>query len=81
MTDTKIKHLQNLILAKQYLEESIKMSKEFKTDNDVIIDFMKSQTEIFQQISDLIEPEEIIKEIESITMSRIIDNTKSNEKK
>ena len=81
LTDTKIKHLQNLILAKQYLEESIKMSKEFKTDNDVIIDFMKSQTEIFQQISDLIEPEEIIKEIESITMSRIIDNTKSNEKK
>ncbi|MEO2220924.1 MAG: hypothetical protein ABGW55_05145 [Nitrosopumilus sp.] len=81
MTDTKIKHLQNLILAKQYLEESIKMSKEFKTDNDVIIDFMKSQTEIFQQISDLIEPEEIINEIESITMSRIIDNTKSNEKK
>ena len=81
MTDTKIKHLQNLILAKQYLEESIKMSKEFKTNNDVIIDFMKSQTEIFQQISDLIEPEEIINEIESITMSRIIDNTKSNEKK
>jgi hypothetical protein len=81
LTDTKIKHLQNLILAKQYLEESIKMSKEFKTDNDVIIDFMKSQTEIFQQISDLIEPEEIINEIESITMSRIIDNTKSNEKK
>jgi hypothetical protein len=81
LTDTKIKHLQNLILAKQYLEESIKMSKEFKTNNDVIIDFMKSQTEIFQQISDLIEPEEIINEIESITMSRIIDNTKSNEKK
>ncbi len=81
MTDTKIKHLQNLILAKQYLEESIKISQEFKTDNDVIADFMKNQTEIFQQISDLIEPEEIINEIESITMSRIIDTTKSNEKK
>ncbi len=77
MTDTKIKHLQNLILAKQYLEESIKISQEFKTDNDVIADFMKNQTEIFQQISDLIEPEEIINEIESITMSRIIDTTKS----
>jgi len=61
-----------LILAKQYLEESIKISQEFKTDNDVIADFMKNQTEIFQQISDLIEPEEIINEIESITMSRII---------
>jgi hypothetical protein len=81
LTDTKIKHLQNLILAKQYLEESIKISQEFKTDNDVIADFMKNQTEIFQQISDLIEPEEIINEIESITMSRIIDTTKSNEKK
>ncbi len=81
MTDIKIKHLQNLILAKQYLEESIKISQEFKTDNDVIADFMKNQTEIFQQISDLIEPEEIINEIESITMSRIIDTTKSNEKK
>jgi hypothetical protein len=77
LTDTKIKHLQNLILAKQYLEESIKISQEFKTDNDVIADFMKNQTEIFQQISDLIEPEEIINEIESITMSRIIDTTKS----
>jgi hypothetical protein len=81
LTDIKIKHLQNLILAKQYLEESIKISQEFKTDNDVIADFMKNQTEIFQQISDLIEPEEIINEIESITMSRIIDTTKSNEKK
>ncbi len=70
-----------MILAKQYLEESIKISQEFKTDNDVIADFMKNQTEIFQQISDLIEPEEIINEIESITMSRIIDTTKSNEKK
>ncbi len=81
MTDTKIKHLQNLILAKQYLEESIKISQEFKTDNDVIADFMKNQTEIFQQISDLIEPEEIVEEIESNTKNRISNDIKSNEKK
>lgn len=81
MTDIKIKHLQNLILAKQYLEESIKISQEFKTDNDVIADFMKTQTEIFQQISDLIEPEEIVEEIESITKNRIRNDIKSNEKK
>lgn len=81
MTDIKIKHLQNLILAKQYLEESIKISQEFKTDNDVIADFMKNQTEIFQQISDLIEPEEIVEEIESITKNRIRNDIKSNEKK
>lgn len=81
MTDIKIKHLQNLILAKQYLEESIKISREFKTDNDVIADFMKTQTEIFQQISDLIEPEEIVEEIESITKNRIRNDIKSNEKK
>ena len=80
LTDIKIKHLQNLILAKQYLEESIKVSKEFKTDNDVIADFMKNQTEIFQQISDLIEPEEIIEEIESITKDRIDDGAKDDEK-
>lgn len=81
MTDIKIKHLQNLILAKQYLEESIKISLEFKTDNDVIADFMKTQTEIFQQISDLIEPEEIVEEIESNTKNRISNDIKSNEKK
>jgi len=81
LTDIKIKHLQNLILAKQYLEESIKISQEFKTDNDVIADFMKTQTEIFQQISDLIEPEEIVEEIESITKNRIRNDIKSNEKK
>ena len=81
MTDIKIKHLQNLILAKQYLEESIKISQEFKTDNDVIADFMKNQTEIFQQISDLIEPEEIVEEIESITKNRIRNDIQSNEKK
>ncbi len=81
MTDIKIKHLQNLILAKQYLEESIKISKEFKTDNDVIADFMKNQTEIFQQISDLIEPEEIVEEIELITKSRISNDTLPDEKK
>lgn len=81
MTDIKIKHLQNLILAKQYLEESIKISQEFKTDNDVIADFMKNQTEIFQQISDLIEPEEIVEEIESNTKNRISNDIKSNEKK
>lgn len=81
MTDIKIKHLQNLILAKQYLEESIKISQEFKTDNDVIADFMKTQTEIFQQISDLIEPEEIVEEIESNTKNRISNDIKSNEKK
>jgi hypothetical protein len=81
LTDIKIKHLQNLILAKQYLEESIKISQEFKTDNDVIADFMKNQTEIFQQISDLIEPEEIVEEIESITKNRIRNDIKSNEKK
>ena len=81
MTDIKIKHLQNLILAKQYLEESIKISQEFKTDNDVIADFMKNQTEIFQQISDLIEPEEIVEEIESITKNRIRNDIKSNERK
>ena len=79
MTDIKIKHLQNLILAKQYLEESIKISKEFKTDNDVIADFMKNQTEIFQQISDLIEPEEIVEEIELITKSRISNDTLPDE--
>ena len=81
LADIKIKHLQNLILAKQYLEESIKISKEFKTDNDVIADFMKNQTEIFQQISELIEPEYIVEEIESITKSRINDNVQSDEKK
>jgi len=81
LTDIKIKHLQNLILAKQYLEESIKISLEFKTDNDVIADFMKNQTEIFQQISDLIEPEEIVEEIESNTKNRISNDIKSNEKK
>jgi hypothetical protein len=81
LTDIKIKHLQNLILAKQYLEESIKISQEFKTDNDVIADFMKNQTEIFQQISDLIEPEEIVEEIESNTKNRISNDIKSNEKK
>ena len=81
LADIKIKHLQNLILAKQYLEESIKISKEFKTDNDVIADFMKNQTEIFQQISDLIEPEYIVEEIESITKSRINDNVQSDGKK
>jgi len=81
LTDIKIKHLQNLILAKQYLEESIKISREFKTDNDVIADFMKTQTEIFQQISDLIEPEEIVEEIESNTKNRISNDIKSNEKK
>jgi len=81
LTDIKIKHLQNLILAKQYLEESIKISKEFKTDNDVIADFMKNQTEIFQQISDLIEPEEIVEEIELITKSRISNDTLPDEKK
>jgi hypothetical protein len=81
LTDIKIKHLQNLILAKQYLEESIKISQEFKTDNDVIADFMKTQTEIFQQISDLIEPEEIVEEIESNTKNRISNDIKSNEKK
>ncbi len=81
MTDIKIKHLQNLILAKQYLEESIKISKEFKTDNEVIVDFMKNQTEVFQQISDLIEPEEIVEEIELITKSRISNDTPPNEKK
>jgi len=80
LADIKIKHLQNLILAKQYLEESIKISKEFKTDNDVIADFMKNQTEIFQQISELIEPEYIVEEIESITKSRINDNVQSDEK-
>ena len=69
------------MLAKQYLEESIKISKEFKTDNAVIADFMKNQTEIFQQISDLIEPEEIVEEIESITKSRINNDVKPNEKK
>jgi len=69
------------MLAKQYLEESIKVSKEFKTDNAVIADFMKNQTEIFQQISDLIEPEEIVEEIESITKSRINNDVKPNEKK
>ena len=81
LTDIKIKHLQNLILAKQYLEESIKVSKEFETDNGVIADFMKNQTEIFQQISDLIEPEEIVEEIESITKGRINDGAKVYEKK
>jgi len=81
LADIKIKHLQNLILAKQYLEESIKISKEFKTDNDVIADFMKNQTEIFQQISELIEPEYIVEEIESITKSRINDNVQSDGKK
>ena len=81
MTDIKIKHLQNLILAKQYLEESIKISLEFKTDNDVIADFMKTQTEIFQQISDLIEPEEIVEEIESNTKNRISNDIQSSEKK
>jgi hypothetical protein len=80
LADIKIKHLQNLILAKQYLEESIKISKEFKTDNYVIADFMKNQTEIFQQISELIEPEYIVEEIESITKSRINDNVQSDEK-
>jgi len=69
------------MLAKQYLEESIKVSKEFKTDNAVIADFMKNQTEIFQQISDLIEPEEIVEEIESITKSRTSNDVKPNEKK
>ena len=81
LADIKIKHLQNLILAKQYLEESIKISQEFKTDNDVIADFMKNQTEIFQQISELIEPEYIVEEIESITKSRINDNVQSDGKK
>ncbi|MBT3329706.1 MAG: hypothetical protein HOE93_01745 [Nitrosopumilus sp.] len=81
MTDNKIKHLQNLMLAKQYLEESIKISKEFKTDNAVIADFMKNQTEIFQQISDLIEPEEIVEEIELIAKSRTSNDAKPNEKK
>jgi len=81
LADIKIKHLQNLILAKQYLEESIKISKEFKTDNYVIADFMKNQTEIFQQISELIEPEYIVEEIESITKSRINDNVQSDGKK
>jgi len=80
LTDIEIKHIQNLILAKQYLEESIKLSKEFKTDNGAIADFMKNQTEIFQQISDLIEPEGIVEEIESITKGRINDGGKSNEK-
>jgi hypothetical protein len=42
---------------------------------------MKNQTEIFQQISDLIEPEEIVEEIESITKNRIRNDIKSNEKK
>jgi DNA-binding MurR/RpiR family transcriptional regulator len=69
------------MLAKQYLEESIKISKEFKTDNAVIADFMKNQTEIFQQISDLIEPEEIVEEIELIAKSRISNDAKPNEKK
>jgi hypothetical protein len=69
------------MLAKQYLEESIKISKEFKTDNAVIADFMKNQTEIFQQISDLIEPEEVVEEIESIAKSRISNDAKPNEKK
>ena len=69
------------MLAKQYLEESIKVSKEFKTDNAVIADFMKNQTEIFQQISDLIEPEEIVEEIELIAKSRISNDAKPNEKK
>ena len=40
----------------------------------------QNQTEIFQQISDLIEPEEIVEEIESITKGRINDGGKSNEK-
>ena len=57
------------------------MSKEFETDNGVIADFMKNQTEIFQQISDLIEPEEIVEEIESITKGRIVDDAKDDEKK
>jgi len=69
------------MLAKQYLEESIKISKEFKTDNTVIADFMKNQTEIFQQISDLIEPEEIVEEIELIAKSRTSNDAKPNEKK
>jgi DNA-binding MurR/RpiR family transcriptional regulator len=69
------------MLAKQYLEESIKISKEFKTDNAVIADFMKNQTEIFQQISDLIEPEEIVEEIELIAKSRTSNDAKPNEKK
>ena len=81
LTDIEIKHIQNLILAKQYLEESIKLSKEFKTDNGAIADFMKNQTEIFQQISDLIEPEEIVEEIELITKSRISNDTLPDEKK
>jgi len=81
LTDIEIKHIQNLILAKQYLEESIKLSKDFKTDNGAIADFMKNQTEIFQQISDLIEPEEIVEEIELITKSRISNDTLPDEKK
>lgn len=75
-----IAHIQNLILAKQQLEEAIQMSTDFKTDNEMISNFMRGQAEIFQQISDLIEPEKVIAQIEEIALNRVLDEMESKKK-